>query len=93
MAADPALHALQDPYIQTQSEKYPSVQNWDVVTTSIPLAPNPHHEAWYPNFNKGQVRFSDFRTLLGSDGGGDIDLPAELDRLQSDLQAIVDEVQ
>ena len=90
--AYPALPALQDPYIQTQSEKYPSVQNWDVVTTSIPLAPNPHHESWYPNFNKGQVRFSDFRTLLGSDGGGDIDLPAELDRLQSDLQAIVDEV-
>lgn len=89
----PARPDLQDAAIQAKAEQYPSVQNWDVVPLSIGFAPVPHHEAWYPNFNKGQVRFSDFRTLLGSDGGGDIDLAAELDRLQSDLQAIVDEVQ
>jgi len=89
----PALPDLQDAAIQAKAEQYPSVQNWDVVATSIPLAPNPHHESAYPNYNKGQTRFGDFLTLLRSDGGADIDLDAELDRLQSDLQAIVDEVQ
>lgn len=88
----PALPELQEAAIQAKAEAYPSVQNWDVVNTSIALAPNPHHEAWYPNFNKGQNRFQDFRTLLASDTGGEIDLAAELDKLQSDLQAIVDEV-
>jgi hypothetical protein len=63
------------------------------VNTSIALAPNPHHEAWYPNFNKGQNEFQNFRTLLASDTGGEIDLAAELDKLQANLQAIVDEVE
>ena len=86
----PALPELQDAAIQAKAEAYPSVQNWDVVNTSIPLAPNPHHEAWYPGFNEGQIRIQDLRTLIGSDTGGEIDLPAELDKLQSDLQGIVD---
>ena len=86
----PALPELQDAAIQAKAEAYPSVQNWDVVNTSIPLAPNPHHEEWYPGFNEGQIRIQDLRTLIGSDTGGEIDLPAEIDRLQSDLQGIVD---
>jgi multiple sugar transport system substrate-binding protein len=89
----PARPEIQDAAIQAKAEQYPSVQNWDVVTTSIPLAPNPHHEEWYPNFQKGQIRFEDFRVLIYSEGGADMDVDAELDRLQSDLQAIVDEVQ
>lgn len=89
----PARPELQDAAIQAKAEAYPSVQNWDVVARSIEYAPVPHHEEWYPNFNKGQTRFQDFLTLLRSDGGGEIDLEAELDRLEADLQAIVDEVQ
>lgn len=89
----PARPELQDAAIQAKAETYPSVQNWDVVARSIQYAPVPHHEEWYPNFNKGQTRFQDFLTLLRSDGGADIDLEAELDRLEADLQAIVDEVQ
>ena len=49
----PALPELQDAAIQAKAEAYPSVQNWDVVNTSIPLAPNPHHEAWYPGLQQG----------------------------------------
>jgi multiple sugar transport system substrate-binding protein len=86
----PALPELQEASIAQKAEQYPSVQNWDVVAASIEYAPTPHHEAWYPGYSEGQQRFTDFRVLLGSDGGGDIDLNAELDKLQADLQAIVD---
>jgi multiple sugar transport system substrate-binding protein len=86
----PARPELQEDWVALQSERYPSVTHWDVVAASANLAPNPHHEEWYPGFNEGQNRFNDFRVLIHSDGGGDIDLAAELDKLQSDLQGIVD---
>jgi multiple sugar transport system substrate-binding protein len=86
----PARPELQESWVQAKAEQYPSVTHWEVVADSMALAPNPHHEEWYPGFNQGQVRFQDFLTLMRSDGGGDIDLNAELDTLQSDLQGIVD---
>jgi len=91
--AFPARPDLQQAWIDAKSAQYPSVTHWEVVAESIPLAANPHHEEWYPNFNKGQNRFNDFKVLLRSDNGGDIDLNAEFDKLQSDIQAIVDEEQ
>jgi multiple sugar transport system substrate-binding protein len=91
--AFPARPELQDAWIQAKAAQYPSVTHWEVIPDSIALAPNPHHEEWYPGFNKGQNRFQDFRTLIGSDGGGAIDVNAEFDKLQSDIQAIVDEAQ
>jgi len=89
----PAHADLTEAWIAGKAEQYPSVTHWEVVQDSIALAPSPHHEEWYPAFNQGQQRFTDFRVLLGSDSGGDIDLAAELDTLQSDLQAIVDAAQ
>jgi multiple sugar transport system substrate-binding protein len=88
--AYPALPGIQDAAIALKAEQYPSVQNWDVVALSIDAAPTPHHEAWYPGYRQGQLRFTDFLTLLRSDTGADVDVNAELDKLQSDLQAIVD---
>ena len=29
----------------------------------------PHHESFFPNYNKGEQRFADFRTLLYGDAG------------------------
>jgi multiple sugar transport system substrate-binding protein len=89
----PARADLQDAWFQTMATQYPSVTNWTVITDSIALAPNPHHEEGYPNYNKGQVRFGDFRTLIYSDTGGDIDINAEFDKLQADIQTIIDEVE
>jgi multiple sugar transport system substrate-binding protein len=91
--AFPARPELQQAWIDAKSAQYPSVTHWEVVNASIPLAPNPHHEEWYPNFNEGQTRFNDFKVLLRSDNGGDIDVNAEFDKLQSDIQAIVDQAQ
>jgi multiple sugar transport system substrate-binding protein len=88
--AYPALADIQADAIALKAEQYPSVQNWDVVALSIEAAPAPHHETWYPGYAQGQQRFTDFLVALRSDTGSELDVAAELDTLQSDLQAIVD---
>jgi len=88
--AFPARPDLQDAAIKAKSELLPTVKNWDIVVPSLDYAAVPHHESAYPNFNKGQNRFQDFLTLLGSDDGKNMDVDKEFDKLQSDLQALVD---
>ncbi len=88
--AYPARPDLQDASIKAKAEKYPSVQNWSIVAPALNYATVPHHESYYPNYSKGQQRLSDFRTLLYGDTGKDIDVDKELDKLQADLQIIVD---
>jgi len=89
--AYPALPAIQKSYIDAQKAKYPSVTHWELVPLALSKAVSPHHESYYPGFNKGQVRFNDFRSLLYGDTGSTIDVNKELDKLQSDLQSIVDQ--
>jgi multiple sugar transport system substrate-binding protein len=86
----PARPDLQDSAIKAKSELLPTVKNWSIVVPSLAFAAVPHHEAPYPNYQKGQNRFQDFLTLLGSDDGKTMDVDKEFDRLQSDLQALVD---
>jgi len=90
--AYPARPDLQAAAIKAKQEQYPSVKNWDIVPESLKYAPAPHHESDFPNYNKGMQRFNDFRTLLYGDTGAQMDVAKELDKLQADLQAIVDEV-
>lgn len=87
----PALPELQDDFVASLAERYPTVQNWSIVPPSLDYAAVPNHESDYPNFSRGQQRFADFRTLLYGETGADIDVQAEIDRLEADLQAIVDE--
>jgi len=89
--AFPARPDLQAPFIKKLADKYPSVTNWDIVSPSFDYAPTPHHESSFPNYAKGQQRFTDFATWLYSDQAATGDVDKELDKLQSDLQAIVDQ--
>lgn len=89
--AHPALASLQEQAVADKAAQFPSVQNWDIIAPSLERAAVPNHEYDFPNFARGQQRFSDFRTLLYGDTGATIDLEAEIDRLEADLQAIVDE--
>lgn len=88
--AYPARPDLQEASIKAKADKFPSVKNWAIVAPSLAFATVPHHESWYPGYSKGQQRFNDFRTLLLGDSGKSMDVDKELDKLQSDLQAIVD---
>lgn len=87
----PARPDLQDKLIEGKAKQYPSVKNWAIVAPSLEFAVAPGHESYYPNFAKGQLRFADFATLLRGDTGKTIDVDKELDKLQADLQKIVDE--
>lgn len=89
--AYPARPDLQEASIQAKVEQYPTVTNWDIVPLSLEYATVPHHESYYPGFNKGEARFTDYRTLLYGDTGADMDVNAELDKLQADLQSIIDQ--
>lgn len=89
--AYPARPDLQAASIKAKADKFPSVTNWAIVPESLKYTAAPGHESDFPNYAKGQQRFSDFRTLLYGDTGKDIDVDKELDKLQSDLQTIVDQ--
>jgi len=87
----PGRTEFQAGFIKKLADTYKSVKNWAIVSKSFDYAVSPHHESYYPNFNKGQNRFADFSTLLRSDQGATIDIDKELDKLQSDLQTLVDQ--
>jgi multiple sugar transport system substrate-binding protein len=88
----PARPDLQGPATETRAAAFPSVTDWSIVPASLEYAAAPGHESDFPNFAKGMQRFGDFRTLLYGDTGKEIDLEAEINKLEADLQAIVDEV-
>ena len=88
--AYPARPDLQAESIKAKAEKFPGVTNWDIVPASLEYATVPHHESYYPNFSKGEQRFNDYKTLLTGDTGKDMDVNAELDKLQSDINAIIE---
>ncbi|MDX2162605.1 MAG: extracellular solute-binding protein [bacterium] len=91
--AFPALESLQEQANADRAAAFPSVENWDIINPSLAYAAVPNHESDNPLFARTQQRFADFRTLLYGDTGATIDLEAELDRLEADLQAIIDEAE
>jgi multiple sugar transport system substrate-binding protein len=93
--AFPAYPDAQGTYFEGRDQTYPFGINWQVAINSLAYN-NPmdqHHESWLPNNTKAAERIQTFVSLLYSDSGADIDLNAEFDTLQADLQAIIDEVQ
>jgi len=91
--AFPALEQEQQPWMDSKEEQYQMGINWQVVVDSLAYANTVayHHESATANYQKGTDRVASFMTLLESDAGADMDVAAELDLLQADLQAIVEE--
>jgi multiple sugar transport system substrate-binding protein len=92
--AFPALPSAQQPWIDGRNSTFDWGINWDVPVASLAYNnPNEkHHESNLPNWQKVADRTQAFSTLLFGDTGGDIDVNAELDLVQADVQAIVDEL-
>lgn len=65
--------------------------NWQVAVDSLQYADVPSHEAWFPNYLLGRDRITQFVSVLNSTP--DVDVQAELDSLQGDLQTLFDEAQ
>jgi multiple sugar transport system substrate-binding protein len=87
----PATLEDQPAHFDFLNEKYTQGVNWDVVIESLNYPDNPSHEAWYPNFNKGETVLQNFVTLYGGTPG--LDMDAELDKLVANMQAVINEVQ
>ncbi|MCU0512953.1 MAG: extracellular solute-binding protein [Anaerolineae bacterium] len=91
--AFPARPEYQQPWIDARNAQFDWGINWQVPVNSLafnnPI--NQHHESDLPNWQKVSDRVNAFYTLLTGDTGAEIDVAAELDTLQSDLQAIVEE--
>lgn len=89
--AFPARKEYQQTWIDSENKTYTQGVNWQVALDSLQYV-NPgnlHHESNLPNFQQGQDRWASFYTQLFGDSGATIDLNAELDKLQSDLNSIV----
>ena len=81
-----------DNYIAGLAEAYPqhdwANMNWDVVLAGIAIPDRPSHEDGMPAIAEAEARYIEFSQLI--DNNADVDVDAELDRLQEDLQAIFD---
>jgi multiple sugar transport system substrate-binding protein len=89
--AYPARPAYQQTYIDGLNEKFKQGADWaTVVPESLNYAVSPHHESWYPGYSQGEALWTAFNTDLNGDTGKDMDVTARLDKLQADLQAVVD---
>jgi multiple sugar transport system substrate-binding protein len=89
--AFPARPNYQQPWIDSENKTYTQGVNWQVAIDSLKYTdPAPlHHEANLPHFQQVQDRFTSFATLLFGDSGATMDVNAEIDKLQTDLQSIV----
>jgi multiple sugar transport system substrate-binding protein len=89
--AYPARPAYQQTYIDGLNAKFKQAADWaTVVPESLNYAVSPHHESWYPGYSQGQALWTAFQSDLNADTGKDMDVKARLDKLQTDLQAVVD---
>jgi multiple sugar transport system substrate-binding protein len=86
--AMPARFSLQGDYFTTLSGAHEQEIDWQVAIDMLGYPDNPNHEANMPNFARAVERYNEFQSLYRGTPGVDID--AELDRLQVDLQAIFD---
>jgi multiple sugar transport system substrate-binding protein len=91
--AFPARPSYQQEYFDRASERYPFNINWQVAVDSLAFSNpiNQHHESNHPNWQQGNDLNEAFAGLIFSDAGATMDLAAELDKLQTDLQAIVEQ--
>ena len=78
--------------VATQGATYADVDwanlNWDVVLAGMQRPDNPNHEEGLPSMLEARARYGEYGQLV--DNNGDVDVNAELDALQADLQAIFD---
>jgi len=85
----PARQSLQADYFSTLDDAHEQQIDWDVAIEMLGYPDNPNHQSNMPNFARATERINEFQSLWRGTAGVDID--AELDALQTDLQAIFDE--
>lgn len=89
--AFPARPEYQEAFIQSKDEQFDWGINWAIPGASLAFnnSGDQHHEANLPNWQQAFDRVSAFNTLLLGETGADMDVQAELDALESDLNSII----
>jgi multiple sugar transport system substrate-binding protein len=64
----------------------PNKIDWSVAEEMLKYPDLPNHESWLPNLTKANDLFAKFRTLMDQTPG--LDMDKEVDKLQSDLDAV-----
>jgi multiple sugar transport system substrate-binding protein len=85
--AQPARASLIATAQEQMAADYPDV-DLAVFLEGLNYPDNPNHEAWMPGISEANDRIGAFQTLMRSTS--DLDIDAEIDTLESDLQAIFD---
>jgi multiple sugar transport system substrate-binding protein len=87
--AFPADPALQQSFFDTVDAQYPNVTlDWSVPQAMLGYPDIPNHQAWVPDYAKSKAAWQAFQNKYRTTAGVDID--AELDALQTELQGIFD---
>jgi len=86
----PARLSLQGGYFdRIGSETFPDQDiNWDVAADSIAYADEPSHEGYLPNALEATTVLDEYGARFSQEKG--LDMDAELEQLQSDLQSVFD---
>ncbi|MCC3763320.1 extracellular solute-binding protein [Glycomyces sp. TRM65418] len=86
----PARISLQDGYFDRVGAANFEGQdiNWDTAVEGMSYVDNPSHEGGMPNFLEAEAVLSEYATRFAQEEG--LDIPAELEALRADLQAVFD---
>jgi multiple sugar transport system substrate-binding protein len=84
--AMPARADIRDAYFAKLDEQYTQGVNWQVFLDGLEYIDVPSHEATMPNFVESDKRIKELEPLLR--GEANLDIDAEVTKLQSDLDAI-----
>ncbi len=85
--AIPSLEEFQYRYLDARRNRYPLVENWDVLLAGLNYPDVPSAEAYAPNFSEAWARIQVFGDLLAN--APDLDLEAEIALLEADLTQIL----
>jgi multiple sugar transport system substrate-binding protein len=78
----------QQTFFDSLDERWTQDVDWQVALDGIPFADNPSFEGWVPNYQEANTAIVAFGTKLRSTP--DLDVEAEIDAFQEELQGIFD---
>lgn len=84
--AAPADPLLTEAFLASLDERYPQGVNWQVALDSAGFADSPSHELFVPGWDAYKLRMGDLQSALLTNP--DLDLAAEIAKLEADLSAI-----
>lgn len=89
--AFPARASAQQGWIDSESKTYTQGVDWAVIKESLAYVnpANLHHESNTPHYSQLTDRWNSFQSLIEGDNGPSMNVSAEVDKLQADLQSIV----